>query len=172
MLNDKEKVLEDKMLLRFSEITKYEQGTVFSLLSHSFAKILDDGLEEKIKQLDREIFGNSDTVGACAFISTLNDKLVGMASWDPRQGPEIGIIGYNCILPEYQGRGFGKTQIKEILKRLKNQRFKKAFVRTGGHLFFIRAQNMYLACGFKESRRYSTGDQPGYGTIDYEIELK
>jgi hypothetical protein len=30
---------------------------------------------------------------------------------------------------------------------------------------------MYAACGFKEIRRYPTGDQPGYGTIDYEVEL-
>jgi hypothetical protein len=30
---------------------------------------------------------------------------------------------------------------------------------------------MYAACGFKESKRHPTGGQPGYGTIDYEIEL-
>ncbi len=30
---------------------------------------------------------------------------------------------------------------------------------------------MYAACGFKESKRHPTSDQPGYGTIDYEIEL-
>ena len=62
-------------------------------------------------------------------------------------------------------------QIKEILGRLKRDGFKKAFVRTGEHPFFTRAQNMYASCGFKEIKRHPTGDQPGYGTIDYEIGL-
>lgn len=158
-------------MLKFEPITKYEKGVVFSLLSQSFAGVLDDGLEEKIKQYEREVFENSDTVGACIFISTLNGKPVGMASWDPRQGPELGIIGWICILPEFQGKGFGKAQIKEILGRLKRSGFKKAFVRTGEHPFFTSAQKMYAACGFKESKRHPTGDQPGYGTIDYEIKL-
>jgi len=158
-------------VLVFSEITEYEPVIIFSLLSQSFAELWNDELEEKIKRFDKEVFENPDTVGACIFISTLNGKPVGMASWDPKQGPELGIIGYNCILPEYQSRGFGKAQIKEILKRLKEQGFKKVIVTTGEHPFFEPADKMYLACGFKEIKRHPTGDQPGYGTIDYELEL-
>lgn len=78
----------------------------------------------------------TQSICPCVFISILNDEPIGMASWDPRQVPEVGIIGYNCILPEYQGKGFGKTQIQEILKRLKNQGFEKALVTTGEHPFF------------------------------------
>ena len=159
-------------MLKFEPITKYEKGIVISLLSQSWAELWNDELEEKMKQYEREVFGNPDTVGACIFISTLNGKPVGMASWDPRQRPELGIIGWICVLPEFQGRSFGKIQIKEILRRLKRDGFKKAFVRTGEHSFFTSAQKMYVACGFKESKRDSTGDQPGYGTIDYEIKLK
>ncbi|MHC4636776.1 MAG: GNAT family N-acetyltransferase [Planctomycetota bacterium] len=158
-------------MLKFEPIPKYEKGVVFSLLSQSFVELWNDELEEKIKQFDREVFENPDTVGACAFISTLNGNPIGMASWDPRQGPEFGIIGYNCILPEYQGRGFGKTQIKEILKRLQYQRFKKVIVTTGEHPFFDPADKMYLACGFIEIRRYNEGRDTRYGSIDYEIKL-
>jgi GNAT superfamily N-acetyltransferase len=75
-------------------------------------------------------------------------------------------------LPKFQGKCFGKAQVKEVLRRLKQDNFKKAFVRTGEHLFFTSAQKMYVACGFKELKRHSNGDQSGYGTIDYEIELK
>jgi len=158
-------------MIEFSRITEYEPGIIFSLLSQSFAELWNDELEEKIRQFDKEVFENPDTVGACTFISTLNGKPVGMASWDPRQGPELGIIGWICVLPEFQGKGFGKIQIKEILRRLKRDGFKKAFVRTGEHPFFSNAQKMYAACGFKESKRYPTGNQQGYGTIDYEIKL-
>jgi hypothetical protein len=110
-------------MLKFEPITKYEKGVVFSLLSQSWAELWNDELEKKIKQYDKEIFENPDTVGACVFISTLNGKAIGMTSWDPRQGPEVGIIGYNCILHEYQGQGIGKAQIKEILRRFKLNQF-------------------------------------------------
>ena len=137
-------------MLKFRQINEYEPGIIFSLLSESFAELWNDKLEEKIRQFDKEVFENPDTVGACAFISTLNDKPIGMTSWDPRQGPELGIIGYNCILPEYQNKGFGKAQIKEVLGLLKQNGFKKAFARTGEHPFFTGAQKMYVACGFKK----------------------
>ena len=158
-------------MLKFKQITEYEPGIIFSLLSQSFGEVLDGMLEEKIKQYDKEAFESPDTVGACVFISTLNGKPVGIASWDPRQGPELGIIGWVCILPKFQCKGFGEAQIKEVLKRLKRDGFKKAFVRTGEHPFFTSAQKMYAACGFKEIKRHPTGDQPGYGTIDYELKL-
>ena len=158
-------------MLKFKQITEYEPGIIFSLLSQSFGEVLDGMLEEKIKQYDKEAFESPDTVGACVFISTLNGKPVGIASWDPRQGPELGIIGWVCILPKFQCKGFGEAQIKEVLKRLKQDGFKKVFVRTGEHPFFTNAQKMYAACGFKEIKRHPTGDQPGYGTIDYELKL-
>lgn len=158
-------------MLKFEPIIKYKKGFVFSLLSLGFAGVLDDELEEKIEDFDRQVFENPDTVGACTFISVLNGSIVGIASYDPQKMPELGIIGFNCVLPEYQGRGFGEAQIKEIIRRFREAGFKKVFVRTGEHPFFAPAQKMYLACGFKESERHPTGDQPGYGTIDYEIEL-
>jgi len=57
-------------------------------------------------------------------------------------GPEVGIIGWNGILPEFRGRGFGKAQIRELLGRLKLDGFKNAFVRTGEHAFFFFVQSM------------------------------
>lgn len=158
-------------MIKFTPITEYKPGIIFSLLSQSFVEVCDDGLKEIMQKYDSEAFENPDTVGACAFITTIHNSVIGMASWDPRQGPEHGIIGWDCILPEFQGKGYGKAQMFEVLRRLKQDGFQKAFVRTGEHPFFIRAQKMYLACGFQEIKRYPAGDQPGYGTIEYTIEL-
>jgi GNAT superfamily N-acetyltransferase len=158
-------------MLKFEPITKHQRGLIAELLSHGFAGVMDNALQDKIKEFDKEVFEKPDTVGACVFISTLNGKSVGMASWDPRQWPKVGIIGWNCVLPEHRGNGIGKAQIEEILKRLRILGFEKVFVRTGEHPFFTSAQKMYAACGFKEIKRHPTGDQPGYGTIDYDIEL-
>jgi GNAT superfamily N-acetyltransferase len=159
-------------MLKFEPITKYERGLIFRLLSQSFAEVLNDELQAKIKQFDNDAFENPDTVGACVFVSTLKGEVIGMASYDPRQGPQMGIIGWNCVLPEHRGKGIGRMQIEEILRRFKNSGFEKAFVRTGEHPFFSPAQKMYEQCGFHLSKRHETGDQPGCGTLDYEMELQ
>jgi GNAT superfamily N-acetyltransferase len=158
-------------VFKFEPVTKYKRGVIFSLLQQSFAGLWNDDLEKKTRQYDQDIFDNPDTVGACVFITCLNSNAIGMASWDPRQGPEMAILGYNCILPEYQGKGFGTSQIKEVLGQLKTAGFKKAIVTTGQHPFFAAAVKMYLACGFKEQTRYNKGKESRYGSVDYEVEL-
>ncbi|MBC8481766.1 MAG: GNAT family N-acetyltransferase [Planctomycetes bacterium] len=158
-------------MLKFKQIAEYEPGIIFSLLKKSYEKVWNDKLEQSLRDSDKEVFENPDTVGACIFISTLNGKAVGMASWDPRQGPEVGIIGHSCVLPEFQGRGFGKEQINEILRRFKLNGFAKVLVTTGEEPFFKPARKMYLSCGFKETKRYDSCYNPPYKSIDYEIEL-
>lgn len=142
------------------------------MLSQSFADIWNDELQQKLRKGDREVYENPDTIGACTFITTLNAQSVGMASYDPRQAPEIGIVGYNFILPKFQGRGYGKMQIEEILRRLRQMGIKRAVVTTSEHPCFIPAQRTYLACGFKETKRYKTARDPRYNSIDYEIQLQ
>jgi len=158
-------------MLEFRQITEYKKGIVFSLLSHSFAELLNPEFETKIRKFDSEAFENPTTIGACVLISTLDDIPVGLVSWDPRGWPDLGVIGYNCILPEYRRRGYGKIQIQEILRRFRQQGFKKAFVTTGEHPFFEPASKLYLVCGFNEIRKYSEGRDPRYGSIDYELDL-
>ena len=138
------------MNLIFNEVAKYEPGIIRDLLFASYARILDDGLQEQFLQFDRDVFENLGTVGACTFITTLGRQIIGMASYDPRQAPELGIIGHNCILPEQQGRGYGKQQILEIIRRLKLRYIKRATATTSEHPFFKPACRMYLSCGFDE----------------------
>ena len=155
--------------LVFTSIAKHKPGAIFSLLRESYALIWNDKLEETMRKFDCEVFENPRTVGACTFITCLDGQPIGLASYDPRLGPESAIIGHNCILPDYQGRGFGRQQIAEILLRLRAQGFAKVTVTTSDHPFFIPAQKMYQACGFREVRRL--GQHPDQ-TIEYEIDLK
>jgi len=157
-------------MLQFDTIIKYGEGIVFSLLAESFGGLWNEELQTKLRQFDDEVFANPETVGRCVFISILDSRPVGMASWDPRQRP-IGIIGYNGIVPAYQGRGCGKMQIREVLRRLQEQGFRKAAVTTGEHPFFAPAVKMYLACGFKEMRRYPKSSDLRYGAIEFEMDL-
>ena len=158
--------------LAFNPIIEHQPGIIFSLLTQSYAPIWNDKLEETMRKFDREVFDNPHTVGACTFITSLDGRPIGMASYDPRPGPELAIIGHNCILPDYQRRGFGPRQISEILRRLRDQHFAKVTATTSDHVFFIPAQKMYQACGFKELRRFRQPPDSQDQTIEYGLELQ
>jgi GNAT superfamily N-acetyltransferase len=151
-------------------IDNFEKGVVFDLLCRAFEPIMNDELEAKLQRYDKEIFDNPKTVGASLFLARVDGELVGMASWDPRQFPKA-IVGYNCILPEFQGKRFGKQQLLELLRRLKASGFTDAAAKTGDHPFYEPSQNMFKSCGFDEINRCQTSSDPRYGSIDYHLVL-
>jgi len=125
-------------------------------------------MEANYRKADRDTFENADTIGACTFITCLKDQPIGFVCYDPRPGPESAVIGHNCILPKFQRRGFGCRQIAEIIRRLREREFHKVIVTTSDHPFFVPAQKLYLACGFRELRRF--GQQPDQ-TIEYQLDI-
>lgn len=159
------------MNLIFNKTTKYEPGTIFRLLCASYAKILDRDLKDQFRQFDREVFEHPDTVGACTFITTLKSEVIGMASFDPRQAPELGIIGHNCILPEHQRKGYGKQQILDVIRRLRLRNVRRAIISTSEHPFFEPARKMYLSCGFTKSKKERAHPKDLYRKIYYEMNL-
>lgn len=162
------------MNLSFTSLDGYKPGILFSLLKRSYAELVSSdwrywgGEEKNWNQFDRDVFGNLETIGACVFLSSLRDQIIGFGSFDPRMKPEFGIIGHNCILPEFRRRGFGKRQIIEILKRFRAMGIGKANVSTCEHPFFLPAQRMYLSCDFKETKRFNCEIDPRYKMIEYE----
>jgi GNAT superfamily N-acetyltransferase len=165
-------------LLTFRPVTQYKAGIIASLLHQCYAKIVSaeplywQTEEANWSQFDREVFENPDTVGRCVFITCLAEEVIGFGSFDPRQRPELGIIGHNCILPQFQGHGYGKRQIQEILERFNQMGIKRVQVITGEHPFFLPAQKMYLDCGFHEKSRLAGGPDPRHKVIEYEMGLK
>ena len=104
-------------------------------------------------------------MGACNFITCLDEKPIGVGSFDPRGKPEKGLIGWNCIVPEYQGKGYGKAQIEKTLGAFREIGIKKALVNTCDEEFYVPAQMKYEACGFKVIRK-TDGN-----IIEYELHL-
>lgn len=166
-----------RMMLTFTPITQYKAGIIASLLLQSYAEILSGEQQywrqEEVNwlQFDRDVFENPDTIGRCVFITSWEDQAIGLGSFDPRRQPEFGVIGHNCIVPQFRGRGYGKQQILEILNRLQGLGIKRAVVSTSEHPFFLPAQEMYLSCGFEESKRTIGGPDPRYRLIEYSRNL-
>jgi GNAT superfamily N-acetyltransferase len=164
--------------LRFTPPHIEKPGSIFMMLKTCYANLVASNPDlwgnetEGWERFDADVYEDPDGIGDCTFLSWIDDKLIGFASFDPRQWPAMGIIGHNAILPEYQRHGFGKQQIEEILQRFQKMGFKKVKVSTLDHPFFIPAQKMYVSCGFCMKRWVPWEGCPKFRLIDYELELK
>lgn len=162
-------------MLTFAPISRYPPGTLSSLIHESYAGLLREchgrwkQESEKWEDFDKQAFAHPDTIGRCVFVSCLDGQSIGLASYDPRPGPRYGLIGQNCVLPEYRGQGFGKQQIQEILRRFQEYHIRAARVSTSEHPFFTPALRMYQSLGFKETRRFVGGTDPRYKIIELEV---
>jgi GNAT superfamily N-acetyltransferase len=163
--------------VRFACLAEHEPGIVLSLLSRSYAAYL--ALDPEAARTwpadwatyDQEVFQHPDTVGACGFVTCIDGEPIGFASWDPRKHP-TGVIGHNCVLAAFQGRGYGKAQIRRVRELLQERGFQQARVTTGDHPFFHPAQRMYAACGFQEVGRRHCDPRVSLRMIEYEHSLR
>jgi GNAT superfamily N-acetyltransferase len=162
------------MDIRFASPLEYKRGLIADLLKRSYRELLLSNPriwkqeETKWNEFDEDIFQYPDSVGNSVFLTLLEKRIVGFGSYDPSQRPDFGIVGHNCILPRYRGRGFGKQQLSEILRRLQWMGIKMAQASTSSHPFFIPAQRMYVSCGFIEVGRRPWDVDPSQDIIDYE----
>jgi GNAT superfamily N-acetyltransferase len=165
-------------VIAFTPFADHKPGIVLSLLSQSYATYL--ALDPQAAQAwpadwatyDRDVFRCPDTVGACGFVTCLQGQAIGFASWDPRAYPAYGVIGHNCILPAFQGHGYGTAQIHRVLDILRARGFIQARVTTGDHPFFVPAQRMYAVCGFQEAGRSCSDPRVALCAIEYRLSFQ
>jgi len=160
------------MALTFTTATRSDPGIVYTILSACFAEILDPPLEQSLRRFDREVFANPDTIGACTLIASVAQETVGVISYDPRQRPQYGIIGYNGVLPSHQRQGYGHHQVQEIVRILTARDFETARVTTSLHPFFEPARRMYEACGFHEVATTPASTSHTHATVLYQMNLR
>mgnify|MGYP001589717652 CR=1 FL=1 len=167
----------DDSPLTFEPISLCSAGALAEIIGKSYSELVEKWPEawerehEKWEDFDRQAFAHPDTVGKCVFVGRFEDQYVGLASYDPRPEPSYAIIGQNCVLPEFRGRGFGKQQILEILRRFKDRDIRKARVVTSDHPFFRPAEGLYRSLGFQEVRRFAGGPDRRYRLIELEMGL-
>lgn len=165
------------MELTYTSSFEAKPGIIAWLLNQSYVQLVNAEPEiwgrEKAnwEESDRNVFKNPDTIGACTFLSWYRANILGFFSFDPRPRPAYGIVGHNCILPEYRKQGFGKQQIREVLRKLGQLGIRQARVSTNDDLFFLPAQRMYVACGFVEMKRVPWDRDQRQNIIHYVKEL-
>lgn len=163
--------------LVFAPLSGFIPGDLAAVIARSYAGLLEgwpgvwNGERRAWDEFDRRAFARPDTVGRCVFVSRLDGAVAGLASFDPRPAPDLGVVGQNCVLPEFRGRGFGRRQIEEVLRRFRQLGIAAARVTTSEHPFFAPALAMYRSLGFRERRRFTGGPDPRHSLVELEKEL-
>ncbi len=161
----------------FTPLDGEKPGVLLSLLERAYAPLLNDdpalwGPERlKWKHFDAAAFAHLDTIGSCTFLTRRGERLAGFASYDPRQGPDFGLVGHNGVVPEFQRQGIGTAQIREVLRRLGVMGIARARVTTLDLPFFTAAHRTYIRCGFTEMRRTPWDRNPTTAVVEYERTL-
>lgn len=137
------------MELAFRTITEYERGILFTLLAdaYSFDSRYRECYEQDWIDFDNFFFDNPQIAEKYGFITVLKDEPIGHISWDPTNQPESVRIGHNCIAEKYKGNGYGKRQLSEAVRRIRNyEGLKKIVVQTNRNLA---APYNYESVGFR-----------------------
>lgn len=154
------------MSIEFQKINHFPKGTLYRLLCAAYAydRRYQNTNDANWHEADRFFYENPSVADSCGLITVLEEEAIGFACWDPRGLPACAEIGHNCISPGYKGRGYGKLQLQEALKRIRMRDPQKIIVTT--NIDLIPARHMYESAGFTAVRTWKSKH---FEHIDYEL---
>lgn len=161
-------------MIEFKKISNFPKGTLYNQLEDAYSfnyncKMNWDGMW---KEYDDFFYSNLDSIAdKYGFITVVDGIAVGHISWDPRNRPNYVSIGHNCIISNFKGKGYGKIQLQEAIRRIKEYDVEKIVVTTNE--ITLPAQKNYESVGFVKITERTNTDTPFAGNyIDYEMVLK
>ena len=91
-------------------------------------------------------YDNPEIADQYSLLTCLDGQPIGFVTWDPRNRPEYVEIGHNGIREQYKGRGYGRLQLEEALRRIREyEGLKRIIVCTNSNLI---APKNYESAGF------------------------
>lgn len=160
-------------MIKFEKISSFKKGTLYSLLvdAYSFDQNCIKYWDKMWKEYDEYFYSNLTNIAdKYGFITTVDGTIVGSISWNPRKLPDYVEIGHNCIASKYKGLGYGKIQLEEALRRIKEYNPNKIIVTTNEML--LPSQKNYESVGFVKVGTRVNNETPFSGNyIDYEMKL-
>lgn len=164
---------EDCMDIEFRKFTDYNRGIMYEILkdAYSFDERCAVCWDENWKQSDDFFFDNPDIADKYGFITCYKGEPIGFICWDPRNRPEYVEIGHNGIRTKYKGKGFGKAQLSEAVRRIKEyEGLKEIRVWTSSNLI---APKNYESVGFVLYDRKENIDEAAFSGdyLYYKIQL-
>ena len=160
-------------MIEFRKISEFPRGTLYRQLkdAYSFDENCQKAWDGMWKEFDDFFCDNVQSIADLyGFVTAVDGVPVGHISWDPRNRPDSVTIGHNCILTQYKGRGYGKLQLQEAVRRIREYGVGKIVVTTNELTFA--AQKNYESVGFIKVAERANPDTPFAGRyIDYEMIL-
>lgn len=161
-------------MIEFKKISDFPKGTLYSQLvdAYSFNNDCKKNWNSMWKEYDDFFYSNLDSIAdKYGFITVVDGVIVGHISWDPRNQPDYVTIGHNCIITDFKGRGYGKIQLQEAIRRIKEYNVEKIVVTTNE--ITLSAQRNYESVGFVKIAERKNKETPFAGNyINYEMVLK
>ncbi len=161
-------------MIEFKKISEFPKGTLYQQLvdAYSFNDHCKKAWDDLWKEYDEFFYMNLDITEKYSFITVLDGVPIGHISWDPRNRPDYVEMGHYCILTQYKGNGYGKLQLQEAIRRIKEYNGLKKIIVTTNEMT-LPAQKSYESVGFKKVRERVNHETPFSGHyIDYEMILK
>lgn len=161
-------------MIEFKKISDFPKGTLYNQLedAYSFNCNCKMNWDSMWREYDDFFYFNLDSIAdKYGFITVVDGVAVGHISWDPRNKPNYVAIGHNCIISKFKGKGYGKIQLQEAIRRIKELDVRKIVVTTNE--ITLPAQKNYESVGFVKIAERKNTETPFAGNyIDYEMVLK
>ncbi len=160
--------------VQFKKFTDYNRGIMYEILkdAYSFDERCAVCWDENWKQSDAFFFDNPDIADKYGFVTCYKGEPIGFICWDPRNRPEYVEIGHNGIRTKYKGKGFGKAQLSEAVRRIKEyEGLKEIRVLTNSNLI---APKNYESAGFVLYDTKENKDEAAFSGdyLYYKIQLR
>ena len=167
------KALRPEPGIEFKSFTDFPRGTMYDILKDAYSYDERNGRlwDTNWRESDSFFYDHPEIADKYGLVTCLDGKPIGFVCWDPRNRPDYVEIGHNGILQKYKGRGYGRLQLEEALRRIREyEGLKRIIVCTNSNLI---APKNYEAAGFilydrkpNETESAYTGDY-----LYYEIVL-
>lgn len=159
------------MELEFRKITEFPRGTLAALLrdGYAFEPRFERDWHRQWQEFDDFFYDNSRIAEFSGFMTVLDGKPIGFVTWNPTDLPESAEVGHNCLATKYKGRGYGRRQMREAVRRMIAQGAGRIVVWTNE--ICVPAQRTYESAGFRFVKTSEETFHPEYAghRIHYEI---
>ena len=149
-------------MIEFKKFSEFPRGTMYDILrdAYSFDSRNKQIWDRNWKESDDFFYDHPDIADKYGLVSCLDGNPIGFVTWDPRNRPEYVEIGHNGIREQYKGRGYGRLQLEEAIRRIRTyEGLKRIIVCTNSHLI---APKNYEAAGFVLCDRKPNGTESAF----------
>lgn len=160
-------------MVEFRKISDFPRGTLYDILvdAYSFDERNRQIWDADWQQTDRFFYDNPEIADKYGLETCLDGEPIGFVTWDPRNIPDHVEIGHNGIREKYKRRGYGRLQLEEALRRIRECKgMKRIIVVTNGN---FSAPKNYESVGFVLVDRKPNNTETAYAGdyLHYELIL-